>query len=203
MHIHRFSGWFLVPVVLALAVAVICFIPARLSLRLWVKQGMILAEAKLGFLGLTVWRRRKTWAMPDIVAVALGAAHHLDFHHLQLGSLRYFLRHIWCEALDVQARMGAGDPAATALCWGAAWALLGPARALLAPRWKGDSSPRFDLTPDFKNTTLELDARCILAARTGHYIIAGWLKLLEPASHNLVRGVANRGSTGRTASLIF
>lgn len=75
------------------------------------------------------------------------------------------------EVLELQARIGTGDPFWSALCCGGAWAILGPVFAAPGVAVRMRKEPRISIHPDFERTFLELYLHCIFSFRLGQIMI--------------------------------
>jgi hypothetical protein len=95
--------------------------------------------------------------------------------------LRYLLGPPWRVGMDhlrARVRVGTGDPAATAVAFGALHGLIGAGLALLGTwvRTEGQA-PRVEVQLDYGKAVLWLRAGCIVRTRLGHLILAlalGW-----------------------------
>ncbi|HHY48101.1 MAG TPA: DUF2953 domain-containing protein [Firmicutes bacterium] len=95
-----------------------------------------------------------------------------------------------CQKLDLVIRLGAGDPAVTALLSGASWAIAGPVLAFLQNYLYFTSRPRIKIIPAFDGYRLQALADCIVKVNPGYIILRSLIKRL---SRSLKRGMTARG----------
>lgn len=168
--------------------------PVRLYVRVSLDLDGLKFRAKWRVWGVTVW------SLDRVLGTASLFGRDGMSGRWGLGG-QYLASRYRIAGFEAKLRFGLGDAAATAMAAGLVHVICGVALGILGRRWIGSGAPRFSVVPEFNKLTGDVQVRCILLARAGHYIVAGWLQLWE-ALRNRVRGVAAvHSAVGRTNTL--
>ncbi|WP_134686408.1 DUF2953 domain-containing protein [Brevibacillus migulae] len=86
--------------------------------------------------------------------------------------LKRMLKHVRCEKLEWETRLGLGEAMGTGAITGIAWGLKNLIVAMIAHYVTMRTTPRVSIQPEWNNQLLHTHFRCILRFMVGHAMIA-------------------------------
>ncbi|PTX50858.1 Protein of unknown function (DUF2953) [Melghirimyces profundicolus] len=96
----------------------------------------------------------------------------VSFHEIVTETYRRFLRHVVCERLVWNSRIGTGDAASTGVVTGIVWGVKTTLVGFTSPLLRWTDPPRLDVHPLFHEEKIETELDSIFRFRIGHAILA-------------------------------
>jgi hypothetical protein len=125
-------------------------------------------------------KKKSFFLTPHLVRDYIHKFHQLKIRVHDLNQItKSLLRHVHCEQLEWNTRVGVGDAAATGVITGVIWGLKTTFIGIFSHYVRFKTVPHLNVVPAFQDNSIDTQFFCIVRFRIGHAIIAGTRILLK------------------------